>query len=1028
MTLPPRSRSLFRGQARDGIGEGGDGPAIPGEQYLGADPELRRGDLLTTLRPWLTLDSDPADRQRLGERLEAWSCFEERGWLVVARLTAAGVFDRRQAYFSHARAWPADELRGGFDPGALIGRADAFEKPWREAGERRPLTGGEPVPGWLELPAVAAEPEVAARYLAALLQARLDANPLCIAAPISDFASGSHLASLVSFARAALPEDLKRGCRLRIYTRLPRLYLDSRQADLLALPEAVAAEALAARRDGTLVDRLGVLHEGREPSSETRRYADAVVECALSRPSALLDFSHRFADFRQATDGTPETSDLLWAATVYDLVASGGDDVGTRLGRALRRMTGLRQGAPPPPWRRLLSAADWERLKVEDLLHLVFEDGMPTELRQMAEQALANRNRMADSHLDGWWEAKRLPRLVDLFARDQPLVSASAVADRSRGLPLAGLEPDRCAAVLAAEDEAGVLDQRSDRELGQFAAQPACRRTLLAAVRHRRLAGGWLRELAPAALPAVVHELVAGRLDGEHVTVAMLLEQLLVAPSLERVPIGELGQLVAALPGARRDLAQGAYTEVTRRFELDAATTTGELIRAGWWFYWQGQACLEAAAAHRAAVEWLCSEAWAKVDEVPTMETWHSAIGMLGDGLSSEEMERLCLVDRRPTRRWPQIAGFEGEQLDDLALHGHSLTTLALLGLACFEELGRLCRIAPDLGVDGELLAALVSTAYNSDGPEPPVIPLDRISLLTGVRGALRPSARRLSVRLLLMQLDRDPEGVLAVWTKQELWRDPLATANLRGWVPGAIERGRLQALQAVDRRLASLGNLGLGTDVEPPTREQREAGRRLRDDLPTLARFMGAVHQQVADSGLPPLLAAVARGDAVQVGQELQTLLGRDPEGVPVEVYWLIKELRGQTIDTFPGGLSLPRFLQAVPPTCLGERSGRLPCFALAAEIFQALSLGELTRCFAFQVERKREEMKDWWRALLLELKDNDRQHGAGVNDRPEVARALLYRAHEELEPDDGLALLEALRETHPTPSSPSDTQGDRP
>ncbi|MEE8524544.1 MAG: hypothetical protein V3T72_11485 [Thermoanaerobaculia bacterium] len=169
-STPPASLSVYRGQSRTGIGEGPGKPIAHGEQYLRADPPLDDDAArLREIQPWMSLDADPVDLDRLGGELEAWSCFGDGDLGYVVRLVPAGIYDRRQAYFSHGRAWPTEAFRGAFDPGAHLGRSQAFERPWRDQdpGERV----AEPEPEMVRPQQVKAEKPAAVRFLAHLLQA-----------------------------------------------------------------------------------------------------------------------------------------------------------------------------------------------------------------------------------------------------------------------------------------------------------------------------------------------------------------------------------------------------------------------------------------------------------------------------------------------------------------------------------------------------------------------------------------------------------------------------------------------------------------------------------------------------------------------------------------------------------------------------------------------------------------------------------------------------------------------------------------
>src|SRR6185436_85611 len=164
----PASLSVYRGQSRSGEGEGPDRAVLHGEQYLQVSPALYNAELLDAIRPWMTLDSDPADHQRLNDHLEAWSLFTAGEYLFVVRLVSAGTYDRRAAYFAHGRAWNAKRLSPVFDAGLYLGCADAFDQPWRDAPPASPAPD-DAAPLWPEQ--VKAEPETAARFLGHLFQA-----------------------------------------------------------------------------------------------------------------------------------------------------------------------------------------------------------------------------------------------------------------------------------------------------------------------------------------------------------------------------------------------------------------------------------------------------------------------------------------------------------------------------------------------------------------------------------------------------------------------------------------------------------------------------------------------------------------------------------------------------------------------------------------------------------------------------------------------------------------------------------------
>ena len=151
----PRLDWVYRGQSTKGIGEGPGQSVAHGEQYLDASKNLKDAKLLEVIRPWMTLDSDPVDHERLKDGLEAWPA---SGGPAGNRGTAgalAGVYDLRVAYFSQGFAWDLDSpMSPGFDPGLFLGQSEAFEKPWRDKdpGMRTPELGRVESAPWMTRP------------------------------------------------------------------------------------------------------------------------------------------------------------------------------------------------------------------------------------------------------------------------------------------------------------------------------------------------------------------------------------------------------------------------------------------------------------------------------------------------------------------------------------------------------------------------------------------------------------------------------------------------------------------------------------------------------------------------------------------------------------------------------------------------------------------------------------------------------------------------------------------------------------
>jgi hypothetical protein len=324
------SLSIFRGQSRVGIGEGPGRPIVEGEQYLAADPPLgERAELLQMLRPWLTLDAEPDDHRQPGAQLEAWSCLNLGGWTLVCRLVPAGTFDRRAAYFAHARLWPKPDLAAGVDPGLLLGRSDAFAAPWRDG--QRGAAVEVPVLGLVRPQQVAAAPDTAARLLASLYHALRSGRVLLIAVPVTELVAGAPLLALLGFARAVLPAALKERVKVRSFTRQPAAFLRL-GANVLVLPEELAAPALSLAREALLLDREARLVAGAPPPPDVIAYAETLARRANERPEDLVAFVERWEASVAALPEPARLAALRLADACEDLQAA--DEATRDRGRA----------------------------------------------------------------------------------------------------------------------------------------------------------------------------------------------------------------------------------------------------------------------------------------------------------------------------------------------------------------------------------------------------------------------------------------------------------------------------------------------------------------------------------------------------------------------------------------------------------------------------------------------------------------------------------------------------------------------
>jgi hypothetical protein len=517
-TAAPRSLSVYRGQSRTGKGEGPGRTVLHGEQYLWVEPELYTTELLDVIRPWMTLDADAADHQRLNDQLEAWSLFPYGDYLFVVRLVSAGTYDRRAAYFSHGRAWQLNSLPRGFDAGLEIGRSETFDEPWRDKDPDARVSAPPALPPVLVRPEqIKAEAETAAVLLGHLFQALAGDYPLILAVPVKDFRSGDPLHALVCFARGGLPAHLRDRCRIRVYSRLPDLFLRQLGASFVVVPEDTAGDALSARPNGTLLDRQGRKLAGKDLDDRALAYAKAVVERATGIPDGLPFFSERFSR-RFGREDLPAPEDIHGIQITYNLAFALAGDRERQAGflrqylpRAVQRF------GPGLGWGRLIGNEEWSTFPQEALLDRLLSDAQdlsPAELEflRAVEDAASQLGLRVDTRLADWWDPgdpARLHRLLELLTHAPPLVSEEAAAERTAQIPLERLvETGPLYGVLGAEEKSGLLARRASESvaLARAAREPKTFEVLSRAVSKGAVDPTWARVYIGAAAP---EELVA---------------------------------------------------------------------------------------------------------------------------------------------------------------------------------------------------------------------------------------------------------------------------------------------------------------------------------------------------------------------------------------------------------------------------------------------------------------------------------------------------------------------------------------
>jgi hypothetical protein len=447
--------SLYRAFSDYGIGEGQDSAPTVGLQYLKSGSALEKEPAyLEAVRYWMTLDARGAEYAVLGDRFEAWSICTVQNRLLVARLVRFGEFGSERAnFFAHGRIVPIDQMQGGFDPGGWVGHADAFDVPWLRTP---PAASQPPVPTPARPKQVADEAAVAETLLSHLYTAIISGVPLLWKVPLAEFRTGTALAPIASFARAALPLALRRRCQIRLFTPNPVFFLQQGAA-LIAVQEEESLPlslALSARKDAIVLDRAGRHLAGAEPDDAIKKYARTITRAFLDGPEALLEFGGRFAQV--IGEGSPtEEAGLRAIAPAYGvsrLVKSGHIDVAVTKLAEIAAQRAL--GAPPS---RFMTAAEWANVSSMALVDVMLrpaESARPgediagiaasrDELRAACRAEVVRRGEPVDQAVSNWAQTMtpaQLPQLAELVReigpQHQRLVSSDFAHKALRRIPL----------------------------------------------------------------------------------------------------------------------------------------------------------------------------------------------------------------------------------------------------------------------------------------------------------------------------------------------------------------------------------------------------------------------------------------------------------------------------------------------------------------------------------------------------------------------------------------------------------------
>jgi len=969
------ARSIYRGYSYEGLGEGPGRPIARGEQFLEADPPFRQdADALSALRPWMTLDLDAGDHRRLGDRLEAWSSFSYADWAVVVRLAPSGTFDRRAAYFSHGRAFAKAAVSGAADPGALLGRSEAFDTHWPGGGGE--AAAAVPAPEMVRPDQVAAEKETAAALLAHLLQGLLSGRPTVMAVPVDELVTGAPLHALVSFARAALPPLLKQRCRIRVYARSPELFLGRMECHLLVVPDAVASDALSVRRDAVLLDRRCQRHAGSEPDPQVRAWARKVTLWACERPWALLGFAARYGEqIWDGCDGPPGGHEVASVSVAYRIAEELAEDEAPSrnfFGQLKNAAGKLEPGAIP--WRQLLAAGDWDRFPRREILELVFAgaEGLPEGVRDLQAAATQTAEELGwsvDELLDNGWvpaDDCALKRLLDLASKAPGLVPGETLGHCLADVPLRRLmELGRLAQVLETEDGVELLARRAE-ELGDLPAllvDETARPLILRAVLERRLAPSILESMMQTA---------ERQGNGRR----------WLSNWLETVDTDPLLSLAASLSGGGGVLERGVADVLLDRMEQEPAEVTARLIRRGAWSWWRRLASERVSRTTAWALAWLGSPVWDEPPRVdPRLEDWELVMTDLGDRQQIRGLIERLETGRRP---WPWIPLFVDRQLEDLARRMPDLGALATLVDRCHED-----EILPRrnteewafsaFSAERPSLRGLDSTALRWLGEAPDARDLPDLSASAGDLLYRQAGPRR----------DRLVDN-LAGWLESNGLTQG-AQGDLLPWLDRLGEQRRSEATdrgRAMARKLADRGHRGAAELLDP----QIDVGLARRDDIRRLLDNL--THGRPDDPFWRELyrrLVAFRQGDTSEPRHPIRALtqeLSGEPTpdcSLPDTVWPSFSTL----MDRYPGLFAATDDAGEAP----------LPAFELAALLFEGLPAGSLAVRFAFSAPRELAESDGWWRSLLRGVDDCRRRQGRrSTLDRPDITRALLSKVRHDL------------------------------
>lgn len=990
---------------------------------MAADAQLWKDPgLANAVRKWMTLYDDQS--VSVADNVEGWSYFDYRDLRFVVRLVSAGRFGSRLVYFAHARAWLAGDFRDADDPGALLGRSEAFHPAWREGQPFQPVPLVQPRMVWKD--AVAAQPRVAVRLLAHLYRACIAGPSVVMELPLSAFVPGGAIHQLVAFARAALPLKIKCDCRIRIFTGNPDAFLRESKAHLVVIPEELK---LTVPNDVVVLDKEAQCKRG---SQADESYARAVVDRVLvlrEFPESLFSFAAR-VNF--PSNRTPNEVEVASVPVIYNLVAVSGDTARMdelleyERNQAAKRKVGLN-------WNELIKPEEWTQFSPATLLKVALSSGTAPDVLALRQRAREELPRISRGGL--------LPVLCQISG-DQ---IAALLTDRNSAFQVTGILSD---VEIPAE-----WYQTLAKDPGPLAALITMaerasnwRKIVYMNVSHRVASG----ETVPGALPGLLElappdpiadleryldfaELLdrMGADEGRRQIVNLQgrletreerrrLFELLKQPRWQALPkyfnlpaawdrdVGNLllssPEQVARIDDTDRVLrltqSEGQFPDhvvsfLDQRMERAPEETTRALVQSGNWRAWR----LFPRSKSIPGLFGSSARAWFFSSSTSvTLEEWKQVMSDLGQ-LSSEFLQKLR--SRLPGRNgpWPQIPLFEEEQLSDMAERCPDLGALAELAETVaspprYEAVLSRSRFAPNIS----------ESALRSLGPYDPgdeLVPLDQAEYLSRQAGSRRRQALSVLGRSVIgNMLDRADEAE-RVATQAQLWEDASFQQQLVDWLRSRRldQSHQLSMLNVLDRHVPDSRSLTGKTDEVL----EQLADSYLQMGLTRLADFLrpdfygklvrallrgdsdNAVWQKLSDEVRKCNNAPVEQGQhpLILLADKIKKLSPDQRRGIAEEGWHTFKRVCLSPIDS---------------ASFFAASQKAVPVLHLAVAMRQNMSLGKIGKGILFLVAGHIYfEYGPWWTTFFKTV-------GAcclrsGSMERPEVVLAVLAGALADLD-----------------------------